>query len=84
MTEPLVRRPFGNPLAHADPRIRVLNSALLLGLLHVGLFLWGNERATPVRLTLSFILMMAVLSAVAWFRTWQNKRAARPFPGAAP
>lgn len=81
-------KPFGNPLAHADPKIRLLNSALLLGLLHIGLFLWGNERATPLRLTASFVIMMALLSGVAYWRTILRKRLAAQresrFPGATP
>ncbi len=76
-----------NPLAHQDPKVRLLNSALLLGFVHIGLFLYGNENATPLKLIGSFTLMMALLGAIAF---WRARRAAAPqgagqdFPGAAP
>lgn len=76
-----------NPLAHKDPKIRLLNSGLFLGILHIGLFFLGNEKATPPRLFLSFAVMMALLAA---FNFWRSRaalfgaRRAKDFPGAAP
>ena len=69
--------------------MRLLNSALLLGLVHIGLFLWGNENATPLKLIASFALMMALLGGLA---VWRSRRASVSallspggnFPGAAP
>jgi hypothetical protein len=50
-----------NPLAHKDDRVRLLNSALLFGLVHVGLGFFGNESATPLRLLLSFTICCTLL-----------------------
>ena len=73
-----------NPLAHKDPKIRLLNSGLFLGLLHIGLFFLGNENATPARLLLSFVVMMAALAALNCGRSLHAARREKNFPGAAP
>ncbi len=82
MTDTLQARPKNaNPLAHTNPRVRLANSALLLGAVHIGLFLFGNERATPLRLALSFAVMMSVLAGVAYWRSLKTKSVP---PGATP
>ncbi len=73
-----------NPLAHKDPKIRVLNSGLFLGILHIALFFVGNEKATPLRLLLSFTVMMALLGAFNYWRSLRAARLSKNFPGAAP
>lgn len=86
MTEqPLQSRPKNaNPLAHTNPRVRLANSALLLGAVHIGLFLFGNERATPLRLGLSFAAMMSVLGAIAYWRSLRSVSSKSVPPGATP
>ena len=83
-----------NPLAHKDPKVRLLNSGLVLGVLHIGLFFLGNENATPLRLLLSFTVMMTLLGVVNFGRALADRargaaalRARKNdsnFPGAAP
>lgn len=73
-----------NPLAHKDPKIRLLNSGLFLGILHIGLYFLGNANATPLRLLLSFTVMMALLGALNFWRSLRAGRVAKNFPGAAP
>lgn len=73
-----------NPLAHKDPKIRLLNSGLFLGILHIGLFFLGNEKATPARLFLSFTIMMLALGALNFWRALRAARTDKNFPGAAP
>ncbi len=66
-----------NPLAHKDDRLRLLNSALLFALVHIGLFFFGNESATPQRLLLSFAVCCGALGGVTLVR-----RRLREGPGA--
>lgn len=71
-----------NPLAHKDDRVRLLNSALLFGLVHVGLFFFGNDLATPVRLLFSFTVCCALLAVVTAVR--RHLREGRGVRGAEP
>lgn len=79
-----------NPLATSNPKHRLLNSGLLLGFVHIGLFLWGNENATPLKLIASFTVMMGLLSLLAFWRSRRLAALVSPvspdanFPGAAP
>ena len=71
-----------NPLAHKDDRVRLLNSALLFGLVHIGLLFFGNDGATPLRLALSFAICCALLGLATVVR--RRLREGRGTHGAAP
>ncbi|MDP2340873.1 MAG: hypothetical protein Q8O67_07950 [Deltaproteobacteria bacterium] len=63
-----------NPLAHKDDRVRLLNSGLLFGLVHIGLLFFGNEGATPLRLLLSFTICCALLGVATIARRYVRER----------
>ena len=71
-----------NPLAHKDDRVRLMNSALLFGLVHIGLLFFGNESATPLRLALSFAACCALLGVSTIARRYVREH--RGSTGAAP
>jgi hypothetical protein len=73
-----------NPLAHGDARVRLLNSGVLLAIVHIGLWRFGSERATPLALLASYTVMMAVLGGVAFWRQLRARAQRKDFPGAAP
>jgi hypothetical protein len=50
-----------NPLTTSNDRNRFAASVLLLGVVHVVLFVQGNENATPLRLVASFALSTTLL-----------------------
>jgi membrane protein implicated in regulation of membrane protease activity len=58
------------PLSSSHERNRLAAGILLLGAVHIALFLrGGNDQATPVKLALSFVATVAVL--------WLAQRARR-------
>jgi hypothetical protein len=67
-----------SPLSRGDDLGRLAAGVLLLGAVHVALFVQGNERATPPRLLLSFAVTTTLLWIAQRFRGRLHRSAAVP------